>query len=162
MFFVCFISWTHIYETINDYDVICKYHFYLIDGVKVLIYNSKCYDVILYHLTMVHFFTWNVCDQKIGCHIPSLLIQDWPQICILCISVYWWYPTYAWQIGPFWQDTLVLWNDSGNCHISLEVQRPTGIVNMTAEFVLTSFYVIYGMKCAKYDICSERTGYKYI
>ena len=108
------------------------------------------------------FFTLNVCGQKIGCHIPSLLIQDWPQICILCISVYWWYPAYAWQIGPFWQDTLVLWNDSGNCYISLEVQRPTDIVNITAEFVLTSFYVIYGMKCAKYDICSERTGYKYI
>ena len=59
-------------------ELMAMWFFYLIIGAEVLINNLKLYDVALHKGGSA--LTW-----KIGCHIPSLLIQDGPQICMLCI-----------------------------------------------------------------------------
>ena len=119
-FLMCFPNYAHDEGTVCA--VTQKWFFYLISlGIHII--WGKTFDAI----------------ENQNCNSLNMHIMTWPnfalvghermlqsQTALVYVNRIRWYPTkrahaYAWQIGPFWQDTLDLYDVHNNWMISIHI-----------------------------------------
>ena len=105
---------------ISLYDKMFPWQYYLYNG------NPDTWKNCLYIEVGPRFDPWSVCWKHFNeykqyyynktwfCSVRFWNHNAWPHNSVWCglqvgIDFNRWYPAYAWQIGPFWQDTLVMW-----------------------------------------------------